>query len=58
MVFFTPQQKDRQHLYSFMNSKGIILNEPLPSTRMVMHLDITDNDLTYILNSFDEFYNC
>ena len=58
MVFFTPQKKDRQHLYSFMNSKGIILNEPLPSTRMVMHLDITDNDLTYILNSFDEFYNC
>ena len=38
--------------------KGIILNQPLPSTRMVMHLDITDNDLTYILNSFDEFYNC
>ena len=58
MVFFTPQQKDRQRLCSFMNSKGIILNEPLPSTRMVMHLDITDNDLTYILNSFDEFYNC
>ena len=58
MVFFTPQQKDRQRLCSFMSSKGIFLNEPLPSTRMVMHLDITDNDLTYILNSFDEVYNC
>ena len=58
MVFFTPQQKDGQRLCSFMNNKGIILNQPLPSTRMVMHLDITDNDLTYILNSFDEFYNC
>ena len=58
MVFFTPKQKDRQRLCSFMNSKGIILNEPSPSTRMVMHLDITDNDLAYIMESFDEFYNC
>ncbi len=57
MVFFTPELKDSQKLLSFLARKGIIINEPLPSTRMVMHLDISDNDLKYIVNSFDEYYN-
>ena len=57
MVFFTPQKKDSQKLSSFLNNKGIIINEPMPSTRMVMHLDISDNDLSYIVRAFDEFYN-
>ena len=57
MVFFTPKETDRQKLLSFLSDKGIIINEPLPSTRMVMHLDISDNDLNYVVNSFDEYYN-
>ena len=57
MVFFTPQKKDSEKLSSFLNNKGIIINEPMPSTRMVMHLDISDNDLNYIVRAFDEFYN-
>ena len=57
MVFFTPLAKDGQKLLSFLGERGIIINEPLPSTRMVMHLDISDNDLKYVVNSFDEFYN-
>ena len=57
MVFFTPQKKDSQKLSSFLNNKGIIIHEPMPSTRMVMHLDSSDNDLNYIVRSFDEFYN-
>ena len=57
MVFFTPHKKDSQKLPSFLSNKGIIINAPLPITRMVMHLDISDNDVNHILKSFDEYYN-
>ena len=57
MVFFTPHKKDSQKLPSFLSNKGIIINDPLPTTRMVMHLDISDNDVNHILKSFDEYYN-
>ena len=37
--------------------RGIVINDPLPTTRMVMHLDISDSDVNHILKSFDEYYN-
>ena len=57
MVFFTPQKKDSQKLATFLMDRGIVINDPLPTTRMVMHLDISDSDVNHILKSFDEYYN-
>ena len=55
MLFLTPKNSQRNIMQQFMLNKGIIINEPSPSTRIVMHLDISDEDLNYIIKSFEEF---
>ena len=55
MLFLTPKNSQRNIMQQFMLNKGIIINEPSPSTRIVMHLDISDADLNYIIKSFEEF---
>ena len=45
MVFFTPKNIHREALYKFLNQKGIIISVPDPSTRIVLHLDITEEDV-------------
>ena len=51
------KKKDSQKLATFLMDRGIVINDPLPTTRMVMHLDISDSDVNHILKSFDEYYN-
>ena len=56
MVFFTPRNIHREPLYKFLNQKGIVISMPDPSTRIVLHLDVTEEDLLYIIKIFEEFY--
>ena len=55
MVFFTPNSQKRENLSKFMFKKGIIIEEPKPSVRLVFHLDISDNNLNYIVKAFEEY---
>ncbi len=55
MVFFTPNLQKRENLSKFMLKKGIIIEEPKPSLRLVFHLDISDEDLNYIVKAFEEY---
>ena len=55
MLFLTPKNSQRNIIQQFMLNKGIIINDPSPSTRIVMHLDISDEDLNYIIKSFEGF---
>ena len=57
MVFFEPIEKKGADLYSFLKNKGIIISKPCPETRLVMHLNITDEILNNFIKSVKEFYD-
>ena len=54
--FFLNQLKKRIDLFSFLKNKGIIISKPSPETRLVMHLNITDEVLNSFIKTVKEFY--
>ena len=56
MVFFEPIEKKGSDLFSFLKNKGIIISKPSPETRLVMHLNITDEVLNSFIKTVKEFY--
>ena len=56
MVFFEPIEKKGSDLFSFLKSRGIIISKPCPLTRLVMHLNITDEILNNFIKTVKEFY--
>ena len=56
MVFFEPIEKKGSDLFSFLKSRGIIISKPCPQTRLVMHLNITDEILNNFIKTVKEFY--
>ncbi len=56
MVFFEPIEKKGSDLLSFLKNRGIIISKPSPQTRLVMHLNITDEILNNFINTVKEFY--
>ena len=57
MVFFTPRIEHKETLFNFLQNKGIVISSPNPSTRIVIHLDVSEKDLTYIIKSFEDFHD-
>ena len=55
-MVFEPIEKKGSDLFSFLKNKGIIISKPSPETRLVMHLNITDEILNNFIKTVKEFY--
>ena len=57
MVFFHPINYKKKDLVFFLRERGIIISTPDPETRLVLHLDISDEHLNHVVKSISEFYD-
>ena len=57
MVFFEPLENNNKDLVSFLRQRNILISKPEPKTRLVMHLDISDEILNTVIKAIEEFYN-
>jgi len=57
MVFFEPLENSNKDLVSFLKQRRILISKPEPKTRLVMHLDISDEILNKVIKAIEEFYN-
>jgi len=57
MVFFEPLENSNKDLVSFLKQRRILISKPEPKTRLVMHLDISDEILNTFIKAIEEFYN-
>jgi threonine aldolase len=55
MVFFTLEEATAQELATFLKNNNILIS-PGRTTRLVTHLDISREDVDYILSKIDEFF--
>lgn len=55
MVYFQTQEATAKELAAFLSEKGIIIS-PASTTRLVTHLDISRDDISYTLEQFSAFF--
>lgn len=56
MLYIEPDKEDRDALKAYLNEKNIILGGFSPAARMVVHLDISDDDIDITIEAFKDFY--
>ena len=56
MVFLTPRDGDARSLHAHMASQGILIGGQSPCIRMVLHRDITDDDLGKVISGFRSYF--
>jgi threonine aldolase len=56
MVFITPAGGRQAELQSYLSDHGIVISAGVPSIRLVMHLDINQEDLERIIDTIQKFY--
>ncbi len=56
MVFFTPNDRKTNELRSYLEKQGIKIGDQSPSIRMVLHRDITDQDMELAIDGFKNYY--
>lgn len=56
MVFITPVDGGQAELQSHMSAQGIVISAGVPSIRLVTHLDISQNDIEYIIDVMTQYY--
>jgi threonine aldolase len=55
MLFLNPGEEDASALKAFLNEKGIFIGGQAKA-RLVVHLDISENDIDRIIDAFNDFY--
>jgi threonine aldolase len=55
MMFINPGENDREALSAFLYERGILIGGQ-NSPRMVVHLDISEDDVERTISAFNEFY--
>lgn len=55
MLFLNPGEEDASALKAFLNEKGIFIGGQAKA-RLVVHLDISENDIDRIIYAFNDFY--
>jgi threonine aldolase len=56
VMFITPSAEDHAALSLFLADNGVLIGGQAPSSRMVVHLDISDTDIDKTLSLFQQFY--
>ena len=56
MVFLTPHDGDARSLHAHMAGKGILIGGQSPRIRMVLHRDVTDDDLGKVMSGFRSYF--
>lgn len=56
MVFVTPRDGDATALHSHMAGLGILIGGQSPRIRMVLHRDVTDDDLGKVIAGFRSYF--
>ncbi|MFT5503853.1 MAG: threonine aldolase [Gammaproteobacteria bacterium] len=57
MLFVEPAPELRADLHRFLAENGVLVGNNTPAYRLVIHLDIDDDDLERVLTVFKGFYN-
>jgi threonine aldolase len=57
MLYIEPDPDDRESLASFLLEKNILIGGFKPAARMVVHMDISDDDIDITIQAFKDFYN-
>ena len=56
MVFIKVEHKHRAPLQSFLKEEGILIGGRPPTFRLVLHRDITENDVNKTVSSIAKFF--
>ena len=56
MLYIEPDADDRESLKAFLHEKNILIGGFNPAARMIVHLDISDDDIDYTIQAFKDFY--
>lgn len=56
MLFVQPAAEDRDGLRAYLKEKNILIGGFGPAARMVVHLDISDDDTDQTIKAFKDFY--
>ena len=56
MVFIAPREDDLEPLRAHLATGGIVIAAQRPKTRLVVHLDITPEDVERVIEAFGDFY--
>lgn len=56
MLHITPQSDDASTLQSYLYERNILIGGPNPTARMVMHMDISEDDIDVTIKAFKDFY--
>ena len=56
MLFFIPHDDNPEALHSHMADAGIRIGGQSPAIRMVLHRDVTDQDLDATITAFQSYF--
>lgn len=56
MVFITPVNGGQSELQAHLSDQGIVISAGVPSTRLVIHLDISTADIEYLIDVIVKYY--
>lgn len=56
MVFISPSDGRQAELQSYLSDHGIVISAGVPSIRLVVHLDVDEDDLGRIIDMIKKFY--
>jgi|TARA_B110000259_G_C13946000_1_gene374742 threonine aldolase len=56
MVFISPSDGRQAELQSYLSDHGIVISAGVPSIRLVVHLDVNEDDLGRIIDAIKKFY--
>ena len=56
MVFLTPRDGDASALHAHMAGQGVLIGGQSPCIRMVLHRDVTDDDLGKVISGFRSYF--
>jgi len=56
MLHITPQVDDASALQAFLHERKILIGGPNPGARMVIHMDISADDIDVTIKAFKDFY--
>lgn len=57
MVFITPVNGGQAELQAHLSEKGIVISAGVPSIRLVTHIDITRNDIEYLIDVITQYFH-
>ena len=56
MVFMTPTVGKQAELQAYLSDRGIVISAGVPSIRLVMHLDVNQDDVSIVKDAIQSFY--